>query len=384
VKILIAEDNHSFRMILEKMVSQWGYEPIMAEDGEQAWEILQRDNAPELLLLDWEMPNLSGVELCQRIRKNEKGDPSFIILLTSRTSISDIVTGLEAGSNEYIAKPIDSAELEARLQVGKRLLELQEKRRQSEAYKERLQRELQHTRKMDALGQITGAIAHDFNNILGVIMGYTNMAIDRHGNEAPEKMVNYLKTSLRSSEKAKELVAKMLLFTEGSDKEHNSLLLPLHINNNIERLYSVMPYTIKIEFNYEENVPTILLDPNKLLQILLLLCENAKDAMNNNGIINISVGINRDIEDECTDCHQLLDGNWVELSVSDTGTGMSSEVLEHLFEPFYSTKELGRGLGLAMLHGIISRNGRHCIVESEVDKGTSVKLLFPFSSIGKN
>ena len=145
-----------------------------------------------------------------------------------------------------------------------------------------------------------------------------------------------------------------------------------------------MPETIKIEFNYEENIPTISLDPNKLLQILLLLCENAKDAMNNEGIINIDVRITSELQEECSDCHKLLDGDWVELSVSDTGTGMSSEVLEHLFEPFYSTKELGKGLGLAMLHGIISRSGRHCIIESEVGKGTSVRLLFPFSSMQKS
>ncbi|MFT5453186.1 MAG: signal transduction histidine kinase [Enterobacterales bacterium] len=371
-------------MILEKTVREWGYDPIMAEDGEQAWEILQQDDAPELLLLDWEMPNLSGIELCQRIRENEKDDPSFIILLTSRNSTDDIVTGLEAGSNDYLAKPIESTELEARLRVGKRLLELQDTRRKSEIYKERLQRELQHTKKMQALGQITGAIAHDFNNILGVIMGYTSMAIDRYADEAPDKMVEFLKTSLKSSEKAKDIVAKMLFFTEGSDKDSQPILLPLHIDNNIERLYSEMPETINIELNYEENIPTVLLDPNHLLQILLLLCENAKEAMNNKGIINISVKITSDLQDECTDCHKLLDGNWVELSVSDTGTGMSSDVFEHLFEPFYSTKELGKGLGLAMLHGVISRGGRHCIIESEVGKGTRVRLLFPFNSMGKN
>ena len=384
MKILIAEDDHSFRMILEKMVSKWGYVPILAEDGKQAWDILQQDDAPELLLLDWEMPSLSGFELCRRVREHEKGDPSFIILLTSRTSTDDIVAGLEAGANDYITKPIESAELEARLRVGKRMLELQEARRKSEVYKERLQRELQHTKKMEALGQITGAIAHDFNNLLGVIMGYTNLAITRYGNEAPEQMVDFLKTSLKSSDKAKDIVAKMLVFTQGSDKQQEPILLPLHIDNNIERIHSVIPETIKIEFNYEENIPTILLDPNKLLQILLLLCENAKDAMNNEGIINIGVRITSELQEECSDCHKLLDGDWVELSVSDTGTGMSSEVLGHLFEPFYSTKEFGRGLGLAMLHGIISRNGRHCIVESEVGKGTSVRLLFPFSSMGKN
>jgi len=381
LKILIAEDNASSRMILEKVVKKWGYDPIVVEDGEQAWAALQQKDAPELLLLDWEMPKLNGVDLCKRIRKSEEGDPAFIILLTSRDTTDDIVTGLEAGSNEYIAKPFDNTELQARLQVGKRLLELQETRRKSERYKERLQRELLHTRKMEALGQITGAIAHDFNNILGIIMGYTNMAIDRYGDEVPEKMIEYLNTSIKSSERASELVTKMLLFSEGGDKEIQAILLTEQVRYNIERIYSEMPETIKIEFNYQEDVPKILLDPDKLRQILLILCENAKDAMNGKGVINISVEVSKDVQAECSDCHKLLEGDWVELSVSDTGSGMSNEVIEHLFEPFYTTKEFGKGMGLAMLHGIISSSKRHSVIETAVGKGTRMRLLFPFSSI---
>jgi len=367
-------------MILETAVRKWGYEPVSVEDGESAWELLQQENPPELLLLDWEMPNLSGVELCRRIRENEKNDPSFIILLTSRSTTEDIVTGLQAGSNEYIAKPFDKAELQARLQVGKRMLELQQNRRKAEKYKERLQRELHHTRKMEALGQITGAIAHDFNNILGIVMGYTNMAIDRYGDEAPEKMVEYLHTSLKSSERAKELVAKMLVFTEGGDKEIKPILLNEQVEINIERIYAEMPDNIQIDCNCSDNLPTILLDPNKLRQMLLILCENARDAMDGKGVIKISVGLSKDVEGECSDCHKTLEGDWVELSVADTGTGMREEELEHLFEPFYTTKEFAKGMGMAMLHGIINRSGRHSIIETQLGKGTKVRLLFPFTS----
>lgn len=127
MKILIAEDDVTSRTMLRAICMKWGYQPIAVEDGEQAWLVMREEKEPpRLLLLDWEMPNLSGIDLCQRIRTHEESsDPPYIILLTARSDTSDIVIGLEAGANDYIAKPYDMAELEARLRVGKRMLNLQ-------------------------------------------------------------------------------------------------------------------------------------------------------------------------------------------------------------------------------------------------------------------
>ncbi|GAB4353569.1 MAG: diguanylate cyclase [Gammaproteobacteria bacterium] len=125
MKLLIAEDDLTSRTLLEAVTRKWGYEPVTAEDGEAAWELLQRPDAPRLLLLDWEMPKLGGTELCKRLRDRETTDPPFIILLTARSETNDIVEGLEAGANDYIAKPFENAELQARLRVGQRMLDLQ-------------------------------------------------------------------------------------------------------------------------------------------------------------------------------------------------------------------------------------------------------------------
>ncbi|MFT5658403.1 MAG: two-component system cell cycle response regulator [Gammaproteobacteria bacterium] len=127
MKLLIAEDDLTSRTMLKAVTRRWDYEPITVDDGEAAWQLLQGDDTPRLLLVDWEMPNLNGLALCQRIRAKEEGtDPVYIILLTARNSTDDIVAGLEAGANDYIAKPFDNAELHARLQVGSRMLKLQE------------------------------------------------------------------------------------------------------------------------------------------------------------------------------------------------------------------------------------------------------------------
>jgi two-component system cell cycle response regulator len=125
MKLLIAEDDLTSRTMLELITRRWGYQVEAVADGEQAWEALQRPDPPRLLLLDWMMPRLDGISLCQRIRATESSDPPFIILLTARTETADIVAGLEAGANDYVAKPFANAELQARLKVGQRMLDLQ-------------------------------------------------------------------------------------------------------------------------------------------------------------------------------------------------------------------------------------------------------------------
>ncbi len=125
MRLLIAEDDVTSRAILAAVTKNWGFQPIVVEDGEAAWQELQKPDSPDLLLVDWEMPLLDGVGLCQRIRQQVTNNPPFIILLTARTETDDVVKGLEAGANDYIAKPFANAELQARLQVGLRMLELQ-------------------------------------------------------------------------------------------------------------------------------------------------------------------------------------------------------------------------------------------------------------------
>ena len=131
MKLLIADDDLTSRVLLENLTRKWGWEPVVVEDGEAAWEVLQQDTAPRLLLIDWEMPRLNGLALCQRIRKQSDTDPAYIILLTSRNQTIDIVTGLEEGANDYITKPFNNVELQARVQVGKRMLGLQQELNQA-------------------------------------------------------------------------------------------------------------------------------------------------------------------------------------------------------------------------------------------------------------
>ena len=125
MKILIAEDDSTSRNILVAILKKWGYDPVAMEDGAAAWDALQRTDAPELVLLDWDMPGMSGLEVCRRLREIDSSHPAHVILLTGRGEKGDVVKGLDAGANDYISKPFDSEELQARIRVGRRMLELQ-------------------------------------------------------------------------------------------------------------------------------------------------------------------------------------------------------------------------------------------------------------------
>ncbi|MBJ6724666.1 response regulator [Geomesophilobacter sediminis] len=125
MKILIAEDNAGIRTVILNMLVTWGYEVVTAADGNEAWDKLQGEDAPMLVLLDWMMPGLDGLEICRRLREKKTPVPPYVLFLTCRDNTRDIVTALEAGANDYVTKPFQAEELRARLQVGLRVVELQ-------------------------------------------------------------------------------------------------------------------------------------------------------------------------------------------------------------------------------------------------------------------
>jgi putative two-component system response regulator len=125
MRILVAEDDSTMRRLLERLLAGWGHEPIAAATGEEAWRVLQEDDAPRLALSDWDMPGMTGVELCRKLRQNVFEHYTYVILLTARGQQSDIVDGMNTGADDYIVKPFDRLELHARVRAGERVLALE-------------------------------------------------------------------------------------------------------------------------------------------------------------------------------------------------------------------------------------------------------------------
>ncbi|HUI53532.1 MAG TPA: response regulator [Bryobacteraceae bacterium] len=127
MRILIADDNPVLQTVLKAMLTQWGYDVVVASDGAEAWRLLDTGDGPRLAILDWLMPGLDGIDVCRRMRASDRGRRTYILILTAKARDEDLAAAMEAGADDYVTKPFRSAELRARLRAGRRILELEEK-----------------------------------------------------------------------------------------------------------------------------------------------------------------------------------------------------------------------------------------------------------------
>ena len=378
--ILIVEDDALQAEHLKLLLQQAGYRIVaVVPTGEQAIARVEQGGI-DLMIIDIILSGvIDGIEAVRQI--HEKYDIPTIYL-TAYIYDDMLLRAEQTQPFAYILKPYQPAEIEfmvkmclARVRIES---ELAAQKQVAEIEKKKLQRELNQVHKMQALGQLSSGIAHDFNNILNIIMGYLDISLKRYGDVVPEKMVKNLETAMQASERARDLVAQMMTFSRfGIEAEQPMQFAPV-LEESVKMLRSILPSSISIQLHCEEELPMVLMDPAKLQQLLMNLCINAKDAMQGVGTLMIRLGWHRDVNNECACCYKEVKGDWIELSVSDTGSGMTPETLEHLFEPFYTTKEIGKGTGMGMsvLHGIVTGHGGHTLVETVPGKGSTFRLLF--------
>jgi PAS domain S-box-containing protein len=254
-----------------------------------------------------------------------------------------------------------------------------EARHQAEAERARLEKQLRQAQKMEAIGQLTGGIAHDFNNILTSVMGYIVMGKDKAEQLGEAKLARYLERAHQSSQRARELIQQMLTFSRGQRGEPRPLALAPLIQEAVKWLSISLPSSIELHADLAPNLPPTLLDPVPMEQVIMNLCINARDAMAERGVIRIGLRLAEHHQALCASCRKTVSGHFIELAVGDTGPGIPPETLERMFEPFYSTKEVGKGsgMGLSVVHGIVHEYGGHVLVQSAPGQGALFRVLFP-------
>jgi PAS domain S-box-containing protein len=254
------------------------------------------------------------------------------------------------------------------------------RRRRAEAEHERLQTQLRQAQKMEAIGHLTGGIAHDFNNILTSVMGYIVLAGDRPALQRDKTLRRYLDQAHLASTRARDLIQQMLTFSRSRRGEPRPLVLAPLVKESLKLLRSTLPATIELHADLDADLPAVLLDPVQMGQVLLNLCINARDAVAESGTIRVGLRMAEQVDRVCTSCRNRAHAErLVELFVSDTGTGIEPGVLERIFEPFFSTKEVGKGsgMGLATVHGIVHDHGGHILVDTAPGAGATFRVLLP-------
>ena len=238
--------------------------------------------------------------------------------------------------------------------------------------------QLRQSQKMDSIGTLAGGIAHDFNNILGGIIGYTELAQYELPRTSPAQ--EYLRQVLKSTARAKDLVRQILTFSRKGQEERHPVQLSLIVKEAAKLLRSTIPAHIEITQRIEAAVEMVDADATQMHQIVMNLCANAAHAMQETGgELEIAL-VPRVITPEQVERYDdIVSGPYVELRVSDTGTGIDPKIMHRIFEPFFTTKEQGRGtgMGLAVVHGIVKDHGGDITVESQPGRGTTVSVVLP-------
>lgn len=236
---------------------------------------------------------------------------------------------------------------------------------------------LHQAQKMEAIGQLTGGLAHDFNNLLTIIMG--NLQLLEGKLDGDEKAVKRANEALDAARKGSDLTRQLLAFARKQDLEPREV----EINDLVTGMEALISRTlgenVELKVDVAAGAPKVLIDPSQFESSILNLAINARDAMPNGGLLTIETQLVY-LDQEYAEKHpEVAQGHHVMVAISDTGIGMSPELLEKVFHPFFTTKENGKGtgLGLSMVYGFIKQSGGHISIYSEVGHGTSVKMYLP-------
>jgi PAS domain S-box-containing protein len=250
-------------------------------------------------------------------------------------------------------------------------------RKRVEAEREEAEAELRHAQKMEVVGRLAGGVAHDFNNMLGVIIGYAEDALSRLSPEDPLRQD--LEGISSAAERSADLTRQLLAFSRKQMISPKSVNLNHVIEYHQKMLLRTIGERIQVEFAPGADLWPVFIDPVQVDQILANLAINARDAIRDTGTVTVATSNIRIDRSNCASYGGARDGDYVLLSVSDTGQGMNAEVRDRIFEPFFTTKELGKGtgLGLSTVYGIVRQNDGFVAVSSQVGKGTTLKVLFP-------
>jgi len=301
----------------------------------------------------------TGMPQMFELRMLRRGGPPFCVRIEA--------TAVQAGESGSLVYKVVMSDITEGKKVEQERLELE--------------RRFLHLQKLESLSTLAGGIAHDFNNLLAVILGSLELALDdlSPGSSARPRIDN----AIRASKRAADLIKQMLAYTGKGRYATENVNLSILVQENINFFRAAIPETTTLNLLLTHDSPPVLADANQLQQVVMNLITNAAEAIGETaGFITISTGTEiykeKDLLKSRID-EKLSPGRFVYLEVADTGCGMDAETLHRLFEPFFTTRFFGRGLGMSAVLGIIRGHKGAIFVDSRVNKGTTIRIIFPVS-----
>ena len=350
IKILIVDDDKRNVKLLTEKLNFDGYETDIAYDGLEALEKVESFE-PDLILLDIMMPKMNGFEVARKLKASEKTKYIPIIILTARGEVEDKVLGLDIGAEEYLCKPVSLTELSARVRSLLRIRMLQTR--------------LSEMEKLAALGQMVDGIAHEVRNPLMAIGGMARRVKERITDEQMQSHISLIIREVERLEKMIERIDEYKKFQVSELKEGDINDVIADAVKDIQDIIRGKAIDIKLSLLHDP--PPLMLDKTTFKKAIFNILENSVEAIDKAGEIEIKT------------CPSM--GGFLELMIRDTGCGIRAEELKNIFNPFYTSKMSGAGLGLTIAYKIIQDHKGDITAESEEGKGTIICIKLPLSLV---
>ena len=391
MRALVADDDPTSLAMLNRTLSDWEYDVVTAADGDQAWDILSSDDPPRLAVLDWMMPGLDGVDICQRLREAVGGKYIYTVLVTSRDGGDELRVALDSGADDLVRKPFNRHELKRRLAVGRRVAsydtELERYASEMEELAGLRATQLLQADRMATLGLLSAGIADEVNNPATFISGNVQtikqfwgdvewVLLERlehtDGDEARKLVfvLEELPKALEGIHGGVKRIAKIVKGLKLYAGQQTSAKSVCAVDACVERALDLCRYQLKkstaIERDVPETLPAIFADSQQIEQVIVNLVTNGVDAMERSPNPTIRVTANGD------------DAS-ITLYIEDNGPGIPDAVIEKIWDPFFTTKSAGKGtgLGLAICKSIIEDHGGQLSVENKQEGGARFRLTVP-------
>jgi signal transduction histidine kinase len=367
-RVMVVEDERIVALHLRQQLVKLGYEvPEFAASGEQALRQVAATR-PDLILMDIHIDgDLDGIETAARLPADEMIP---VIYLTAYSEGATLERARATKPYGYLIKPFSERELHAMIQMA---LE----RRRAEKVMQETAAALHEAQKLQVVGQLAGGVAHDFNNLLGVIIANLEFAADRAADDPDLRDI--LQETLDAALRGADLTQQLLAYSRRQALAPRVLNIGRLLADLGDLLRRTLGKTIRTRLRAPADLWSACIDPVQISVALVNLALNARDAMPEGGILTIETS-NVMLEDADAARHpEIVPGAYVRTAVTDTGTGMSNEVLERAYDPFFTTKPVGKGvgLGLSVVHGFVRQSKGHVRIMSKPGRGTTIELYFP-------